>query len=170
MKQLIRNNKAMIFLVVVLLITNIALVLYFLVFKKPTGFQGNRPGNFSLVDHMKKEVGFNEQQSEQFKLLLEQNRDSMKVLSEGVKIAKTSLYKLLQQPNSPDSLITAAGKTLGEQQQAMELQMFRHLQRVRALCNTEQLAKFDTMVTKMSNRSPWGRRNGGPKQEEPIKK
>lgn len=170
MKQLIRNNKAMVFLVVVLLISNIALVLYFLVIKKPTGYAGNRPGNFSLVDHMKKEVGFNEEQSEKFKQLLEQNRDSMKVYAEKVKAAKTSLYKLLQQPNTPDSLITAAGKTLGNEQQAMELQMFRHLQRVRALCATDQIPKFDTMVSKMSNRSPWGRRNGAPKQDDPAKK
>lgn len=170
MKQLIRNNKAMVFLVVVLLISNIGLVLYFFVFKKPTGFQGNRPGSFSLVDHMKKEVGFNEEQSEKFKQLLEQNRDSMKVYAEKVKAAKTSLYKLLQQPNTPDSAITAAGITLGNEQQAMELQMFRHLQRVRALCATDQIAKFDTMVSKMSNRSPWGRRNGAPKQAEPSKK
>lgn len=170
MKQLIRNNKALIFLVVVLLLTNIALLLYFLVFKKTTGFQPGRQGNFSVVEHMKKEVGFDDQQSVQFKQMLEQNRDSMKLFSEKVRTAKTALYKLLQQPNTPDSVIAAAGKHLGEQQKAMEMQMFRHFQRVRLLCTPDQLPKFDTMVTKMSNRAPWSRRNGNPRPEDGSKK
>lgn len=170
MKQLIRNNKALIFLVVVLLLTNIALLFYFLVFKKPTGYQPGRQGNFSVVEHMKKEVGFDEMQSVQFKQMLEQNRDSMKLYSEKVRSAKTALYKLLQQPNTPDSVIVAAGKNLGNLQQAMEMQMFRHFQRVRALCTSEQVPKFDTMVTKMSNRAPWSRRNGNPRPDDNSKK
>ena len=114
---------------------------------------------------MKKEIGFNDEQTTQFRQLLEQNRDSMKKYSEQVKLAKTALYKLLQDPKASDSAVTAAGNQLAQQQEAMELVMFRHFQRVRKLCTDSQVVKFDTMVTRMSNRAPWSRRGSKPKPE-----
>lgn len=164
MSSFIKNNKGLLFLVVVLLLSNIGLLAYFLVFKKPES-GGSQRGNFSVVDHMKKEIGFNDEQTVQFRQMLEQNRDSMKKYSEQVKLAKTALYKLLQDPNASDSAITAAGNQLAQQQKAMELVMFRHFQRVRKLCTDSQVVKFDTMVTRMSNRSPWSRRGNQPKPE-----
>ncbi len=90
----------------------------------------------------------------------------MKKYSEQVKLAKTALYKLLQDPTTTDSaVLAAAGNQLAQQQEAMELVMFRHFQRVRKLCTDSQVVKFDTMVTRMSNRSPWSRRGNQPKPE-----
>lgn len=164
MSSFIKNNKGLLFLVVVLLLSNICLLAYFLVWKKPEQM-GPQRGNFSVVEHMKKEIGFNDEQSTQFRQLLEQNRDSMKRYSEQVKLAKSALYKLLQDPKASDSAVTAAGNKLALQQEAMELVMFRHFQRVRKLCTDSQVVKFDTMVTRMSNRSPWSRRGNQPKPE-----
>ena len=164
MSTFIKNNKGLLFLVVVLLLSNIGFLAYFLVWKKPAS-SGPQRGNFSVVDHMKKEIGFNDEQTVQFRQMLEQNRDSMKKYSEQVKLAKTALYKLLQDPKASDSAVTAAGNQLAQQQEAMELVMFRHFQRVRKLCTDSQVVKFDTMVTRMSNRSPWSRRGNQPKPE-----
>lgn len=164
MSSFIKNNKGLLFLVVVLLLSNIGLLAYFLIWKNPAS-SGPQRGNFSVVDHMKKEIGFNDEQSTQFRQMLEQNRDSMKKYSEQVKLAKSALYKLLQDPKTSDSAVTAAGNRLAQQQEAMELVMFRHFQRVRKICNDSQVIKFDTMVTRMSNRSPWSRRNNQPKPE-----
>ena len=55
MSSTIKNNKALIFLVVVLLLSNVGLLLYFLVWKKPGSRQwGGKKGDFSIVDFMKK--------------------------------------------------------------------------------------------------------------------
>lgn len=164
MSSFIKNNKGLLIVVVVLLVSNIGLLAYFLVWKKPEQM-GPPRGNFSVVEHMKKEIGFNDEQSAQFRLLLEQNRDSMKQYSEQVKQAKSALYKLLQDPQASDSAVLLAGNRLAQEQEAMELVMFRHFQRVRKLCTDSQVVKFDTMVTRMSNRAPWSRRGSAPKPE-----
>ena len=163
MSSTIKNNKALIFLVVVLLLSNVGLILYFLVWKKPGNRQwGGQRGDFSIVDHMKKEVGFNEEQTKQFKELHEKNRDSLKLLGDNIRNAKNELYKLLQQANAPDSIVNRTAEQIAQNQKKMELTMFRHFQKVRAICDSQQQVKLDSLVSRMNNRSPWYRRGGSP--------
>ena len=166
-----KNNKALIFLVVILLLSNIGLLLYFFVWKKTDHKAGGPPrGEFSIVDYMKKEVGFNDEQAKQFQQLHELNRDSLKIIGDSIRSAKNSLYKLLQQPSpANDSDVRYAVTALSSYQQRMELRMFRHFQRVRAICTPEQQVKLDSMVIRMNNRTPWNRR-GGPRTEGEKKK
>lgn len=166
MSSTLRNNKALIFLVVVLLLSNVGLLLYFLVWKKP-GYRhwGGQKGDFSIVDFMKKEVGFNEEQTKQFKELHDKNRDSLKVLGDNIRTSKNELYKLLQQPNPPDSIVNRLAWQLAQNQESMELTMFRHFQRVRAICDSQQQVKLDSLVSRMNNRSPWYRRGGSSRSD-----
>jgi hypothetical protein len=98
-----KNNKALIFLVVILLLSNIGLLLYFFVWKKPDHKAGGPSrGEFSIVDYMKKEIGFNDEQTKQFQQLHEMNRDSLKIFGDSIRAAKNNLYKLLQAPEAPD--------------------------------------------------------------------
>jgi Spy/CpxP family protein refolding chaperone len=114
---------------------------------------------------MKKEVGFNEEQTKQFKELHEKNRDSLKVIGENIRTSKNELYKLLQQANAPDSLVNRTAEQLAQNQKSMELTMFRHIQRVRAICDSQQQVKLDSVVSRMNNRSPWYRRGSSPRSE-----
>ncbi len=165
-----RNNKALIFLVVILLLSNIGLLFYFMMIRQP----GKRPqggppprGDFSVVEYMKKEVGFNEEQTKSFEQLHNQNRDSLKAIGDSIRSAKNNLYKLLQQPQKPsDSVVNAALSAVSRQQAKLELTMFQHFQKVRALCTPEQQVKLDTMVTRMNNRFPWFRKGGGPRKPD----
>jgi len=166
-----RNNKALIFLVVILLLSNIGLLLYFLLWKKPAHKQSGQPkGEFSIVDYMKKEIGFDDEQTKQFQQLHELNRDSLKTIGDSIRSSKNALYKLMQQtPPANDSAVNAAVKTVSIYQQRMEMNMFRHFQRVRAICNAEQQVKLDSMVVRMNNR-PSGYRRGGQSRTEGEKK
>lgn len=164
-----RNNKALIFLVIVLLLSNIGLLFYFMMIRQP----GKRPqgppskGDFSVVEYMKKEVGFNDEQTKSFEQLHNQNRDSLKTIGDSIRSAKNNLYKLLQQPQKPsDSAVNAALGAVSRQQAKLELTMFQHFQKVRALCTPEQQVKLDTMVSRMNNRFPWFRRGGGPRKPD----
>lgn len=160
-----KNNKGLIFLVVILLLSNIGLLLYFLVWNKPTHKPGGPPrGDFSIVDYMKKEIGFNDEQTKQFQQLHELNRDSLKLIGDSIRASKNNLYKFLQQSTPDDSSVKVAAATLSLYQQKMELSMFRHFQRVRAICTPEQQIKLDTMVQRMNNRPAFYRR-GGPRTE-----
>jgi Spy/CpxP family protein refolding chaperone len=167
-----RNNKALIFLVVILLLSNIGLLLYFLLWKKPSHKPSGPPkGEFSIVDFMKKEIGFNDEQTKQFQQLHELNRDSLKTIGDSIRSSKNVLYKLMQQSShASDSAVNAAIRTLSIYQQRMEVNMFRHFERVRAICNPEQQVKLDSMVVRMNNRVPGGRRGGSPRTEGEKKK
>lgn len=156
----VKSNKPLIILLVILLLSNLSMLLYFTVFKKPEGQKGMRGnGKFSVVEHVTKEVGFTEAQSAEFRKLLEANRDSMNRLSENVKNAKKGFYALLREEAS-DSAVQAAVAQLSRQQAAVELQMFRHFRNVRRLCtDDQQKTKYDTLINRMINQPPWFRKN-----------
>ncbi len=165
-----RNNKTLVFLVVILLISNIGLLLYFFVLKPSPKKPGNPRNDFSVVEYMKKEVGFNEDQTKQFELLHNQNKDSLKTISDSIRSKKNALYKLLQVGGNPsDSIVNETIGSIGTYQVKMELTMFRHFEKVRSLCTAEQRTKFDTMVNRMNNRSPWFRRGGRPQDSSQTK-
>ncbi|MBC7848174.1 MAG: periplasmic heavy metal sensor [Chitinophagaceae bacterium] len=158
-----RNNKALIGLVIILLLSNLAVLLYFTVWNRRPEHKGGK-GDFSIVDYMKKEVGFNEEQTKQFQQLHEQNRDSLKLIGDSIRSSKNSLYRLLREPAN-DSSVAQAINTLSVQQQRMELTMFRHFGRVRSICNPEQKVKLDSMVNRMNNKPAFYRRNGNQRTE-----
>lgn len=161
MNKIISNPKILLALVVALLAINIALLWY------SFGGGKNRSRNgrtgFSVERYMQKELGFDTLQVNQFRDLLQKNRDSMKLYGEHIKHAKADLYKLMQQENITDSIVESAATHLAQEQKALDLMMYRHFERVRKICKTDQLPKFDTMVTRMSNRIRWFRRSEGKK-------
>lgn len=157
MKKLMSNPKVLLALVIALLAMNLALLWY-------TFGGGNNRGRsgrngFSLERYMQKEVGFDTTQVAAFKDLLGKNRDSMKIYGERIKHAKTDLYKLMRQENVTDLMVDSAVSILAQEQKAMDLMMYHHFEQVRKICNATQLAKFDSMVTRMSNRTRWFRRS-----------
>ena len=164
MSRITQNNRALILLVAILLLTNIGVLIYFLNSNKPNKSEPPRERK-SPVDYVKEEIGFNETQAAEFKKLHEAHMDSLKVLGEEIRKSKTAFFNLLQQQGVADSTIGAAAERVGEMQEAFELNNFRHFQRVRAICSdSQQQIKFDSMVTRMINR-PFGRRGGPPRSD-----
>jgi periplasmic protein CpxP/Spy len=163
MSTITRNNKALILLVAILLLTNIGVLVYFLNFKKPAR-SGQPKERKSVIEYVQNQIGFSEQQTAQFKQLHESHVDSLKLLGEEIRKAKTAFFNLLQQPNTPDSSVRAAAERVGKMQEAFEMNNFRHFEKVRALCaDPQQQSKFDSMVTRMVNR-PFGKR-GPPRSD-----
>jgi len=164
MSKIMQNNKGLILLVAILLLTNIGVLVYFLSYKKPAK-PATQKERKSVVEYVRGEIGFNEQQTAQFKQLHELHMDSLRILGEDIRKSKTAFFNLLQQKGVPDSTIRAAADRIGEKQEEFELNNFRHFQKVRELCaDPQQEAKLDSMVTRMINR-PFGRRGGPPRSD-----
>jgi periplasmic protein CpxP/Spy len=161
MSKIMQNNKALILLVGILLLTNVGVLIYFLSFNKPHKPEPPRERK-SVVDYVKDQIGFNDQQAAQFKQLHESHMDSLKILGEEIRNSKTAFFNLLQQEGVSDSTLRAAANRIGKNQEEFELNNFHHFQRIRALCaDPQQEAKLDSMVMRMINR-PFGRRGGPP--------
>ncbi len=164
MSKIMQNNKGLILLVAILLLTNIGVLVYFLSYKKPAkpAQQGERK---SVIEYVQKEIGFSDEQAAQYKQLRERHMDSLKIIGEEIRKSKTAFFNLLQQKGTSDSTIRAAADKIGEKQEEFELNNFRHFQKVRELCtDPQQEAKLDSMVMRMINR-PFGRRGGPPRSD-----
>jgi protein CpxP len=153
------QNKFLVILVGLLLLANLAILLFFVVLKKDGNKHDSSHKNPS--EFVQKELGFDQQQTEKFKQLREQHVDSIRPYFESMRKLKDSLYGLLQKPATSDSQLSSITTSIGEKQKQIEEITFRHFQRVRALCTPEQLPKFDTLLHKIINRGP-GMRKGSP--------
>ena len=145
------RNRNLIFIIAVLLLTNIAVLAYFLWIKKPTTDGGGHGGGrkIEMADRLKDSVGFNDEQVGQFKKLKDEHWASLKPMFDEMRNAKDNLFKLLSDPNASDSLIDRASDVIAEKQKALDLQTFNHFKKVRALCTPEQQPKYDSMVQRM---------------------
>jgi HSP90 family molecular chaperone len=161
MKQF-TQNRFLVLLVAILLIANLGLMLYFFAFrhKEETGRMQPR-----VSDFVQKQLGFNADQSAKFQALWDQHKDEIKPVLEDMKKSKDSLYNLLRNPQATDSAAVALTNRIGEKQKEWELLIFHHFQKVRAICDSSQLPKFDSLVHQMVNRGPWMRKRRPPEKE-----
>ena len=144
------RNKNLIFIIAVLLLTNIAVLGYFLWFKKP-GQPRHQP-NRALVfmQMLQKEVGFTDTQLEQYKQLKDQRREAARPMFDEMRKAKENLFKLVSDSTVSDSAIQATANIIAEQQKALDIETLNHFKKIRALCNTaEQQVKYDSAVLRM---------------------
>jgi periplasmic protein CpxP/Spy len=153
----LRNNKILLFIIAVLLLTNVAL-LYFKVWNRDERGKGQGGNKGMLTGVLEKEVGFSKEQLAQYEDIRTKHFESMKPYFDAVRNAKDSLYSLMKLEYVTDSLADAYAERVSERQKQVELKMFRYLKTVEALCTPEQRPKFDSVVKKMVKRPPQGRK------------
>lgn len=163
------RNRNLIFIIAVLLLTNIGVLAYFLWFKEPAK---DHPGNegqkrTGMVEILETEVGFNKDQLDQYKQLKEQQRAASKPMYDDMRKAKDNLFRLMGDSTASDSLIKQAAEAIGQRQRELDLQTFAHFKRVRALCTSnEQAVKYDSAVLRMFRRmgKPPAKKEGDQKE------
>src|SRR5690606_3957793 len=144
------KNKLFIFIIALLLISNIGLAVYFMGMNKHQSKDNRERGEVTRV--LKEEIGFNEEQIAQYEEKRLQHRQIMRPLFDSMRKAKESFYDQLYLPAIDDSLFENSSENIGEKQEMMDRQLFNHFRSVRALCTAEQQPAFDTMVKTMVQR------------------
>lgn len=146
------NNKVLISIIAILLVSNIAILTFFLM-KKDGGRMEKRPDRKAMIaDFLKKEIGFSEAQLQQYDTLSDRHRESVKKMFESLRSSKDKQFKQLTAGDFSDSIINNVADQSAASQKTMELQMFNHLKNIRTLCTPEQLPKFDSLFVKILNR------------------
>lgn len=170
MKETFARNKVLSLLVLVLLLTNILLVVFF-VFMKPEAPKPSfkRDPHTDVMRVLEKEVGFNAQQMEEYKKLKDQHWDRMKPYFGEMRAARNNFYKLLNQASVPDSVVNRLADSVAAKQKQMDLQTFRHFSQVKALCTPEQQPKFDSLVQQVIKKMG-GRKPGRDEKEDSTRK
>lgn len=151
MKQF-TQNKLLVLLVAILLIANLALMFYFFVFRNEhkTDSSSSRP----VSDFVQKQLGFNSDQVARFQQLRDEHKQAVRPIIDDIKKLKDSLYNLLQTPQDDSVAVNLIDK-IGERQKDWELMIFHHFQKMRAICDSSQLPKFDSLVHRMVTRGMW---------------
>ncbi|MBO9151564.1 periplasmic heavy metal sensor [Chitinophaga sp. GCM10012297] len=147
MRETFARNKVLSILVIILLLTNF-LLLFFFVWKTPEEAPktGTSRGRGEVMQLLEKEVGFSKQQLDQYKQLKDQHWERLKPAFGDLRAARDRFYVLLKEDSVADSVLTAAADSIGARQVVIDLQTYRHFRDVRALCTTEQLPRFDSVV------------------------
>lgn len=147
--KVLTKTKSLVFIIILLLITNVALMIFFMVKHKP-GEKGYRDREQSgMYNSLQKEVGFSEDQLKQYQTLRKEQFQKLKPLFNEVRKSKENFYSLLYVENPTESLINAVADSIGQNQKILDLQMFTYFQKIRNTCTPGQLPKFDSTIKKV---------------------
>ena len=170
MKETFARNKVLSILVIILLLTNILLLVFFVWAKPGEPHRKNEWGKGGdVMQILEKQVGFSADQMAQYKQLKDQHWERMKPYFGEMRTAKDNFYKLLNASSVTDSAVNAAADTIAAKQKQIDLQTFRHFTQVRDLCTPEQRPAFDSLVQQVVRRmsGPW--RKGPPSKEDSLR-
>ena len=135
------TNKILIAAVVILLITNIALLSLFLL-NRPEGRKTERKS--ALSNYLKNDIGFTNAQMVELDTIKNQHRREVKQMFDVMKNLKEENFRHIGQEGFSDSAIGVAATFSANQQKQLELLMLNHLKTIRNICTPQQRAKFDT--------------------------
>jgi periplasmic protein CpxP/Spy len=160
----IRNNKVLLLIIAVLILTNIGL-LYFYVWKKHNA--PRKSMKEMVMMRLEKEVGFNKQQLATYDSMRTKHFESMKPMFEELGAAKENFFKLVYQPDVSDSLINQMSIKISEKQQAIDTKMLKYFRMTKEICTDEQKPKMDSFLQGMTKRmSGGGGHRPGPDQNK----
>jgi hypothetical protein len=141
--------KTLIGVIIFLLITNLVLV-YFIVFQKPEVADKARETSTTYLLH--KEVGFTDDQIVKYKLLKEAHYKNVQPYFDSLKISKVAFYRMLSN-DIDEATINASSAKISNQENLLNIELFKFYKSARTLCTPEQYALFDSLIVKqMSNR------------------
>jgi len=136
------RNKTLLVIIAILLLTNVAMLVFFMKCNRPPG-ENKRIG---FTERLRKEVGFTPQQMSVFEPKKKAFWDNMRVRFDEIKRTKEDFYYQMYDPAVPDSIINNKAEIIGDQQKELDLYVIRHFKDVRTLCTPDQLPKFDSLL------------------------
>ena len=142
------KSKSLVSIIVFLLITNIVMLIFFLVLNKPVQKNLHRDQN-GMSGMLQKEVGFTKDQLDSYQSLRKGQLDSVHILFDDLRDAKMNFYNLIYTDHIPDSVINKTADDIAEKQKMLDVHMFNHFKMVRNICTPDQLQKFDSTIKKV---------------------
>lgn len=149
------RNKLLLSVIAILFLANIVLV-YFLIFgdrHKP-----ERTARQGMAEQLKTEVGFSEEQLNQYLLRRDTHMKEMRKLFEELRITKENFFNILSTTMPGDSAFIAKADEIGEKQKRVDLATYQYFTNIRKLCTPEQLPKYDSLYQQVIKRMISGKR------------
>jgi len=144
------SNKILVAAVILLLIANVALVVFIMTGKTKHAEKSKKP---DPAEVMYRELNMSEEQQKQHKLLKDEHFKSSKPLFDSVRAAKTAFFALIKDSTVTDSTLTAYSNRIYQWQSVIDKRTFAHFKRLRNMFTPEQQPKFDSFIQKMMQRN-----------------
>lgn len=142
------RNRNLLIIIGVLLLTNIAVLVYFLGQKK-SAKPSHGEEKIGMSEMLQKEAGFSDEQIAQYKQLKEKQKETIRPMYDDMRKAKDSLFKLLSYPETSDSALSRVADVIAQKQKALDMQTFSYFKRLRTLCTPEQRPKYDSVIQRV---------------------
>jgi periplasmic protein CpxP/Spy len=145
------NNRWLTIITFLLLTANIVTLALLWTNKKPDREHFNPPPpqeqpDGQVFEFLTRELKLDSAQQEVYKKLRDEHRSQVRPYQDSIGKAKDSFFDMLKQENVSDSLVESFSKKIGQLEQQRDIFTFRHFQKLRAICNTEQKIKFDSII------------------------
>ncbi|HKB45526.1 MAG TPA: Spy/CpxP family protein refolding chaperone [Chitinophagaceae bacterium] len=144
-------NKILMVAVVLLLLVNIAMVIFIVRGRKQDDSKRGKGGN--SIEIMDKELNMTDQQKSEAKKLRDVHFAKIKPLFDSIRAARSAFFSLIKDSNVSDSILSVYDKRITETQSVVDKLTFAHFRSIRALLNPDQQVKYDEFVQKMTQRS-----------------
>lgn len=158
------RQKWLLLLVAILLVTNIITLSIYWSMKtpdRPKSGQSDGDRQRRMGQFMVNELKLDKEQEVVYWNLRDSMLSRQKPLMDSIRNTKKRFFDLLKEPAPQDSVLQVKADEIGVLQKQLDLITFQHFQQVRALCNPDQVLKFDTVVKEIVNRMTGAWRNPG---------
>lgn len=161
MTQSRSNNKVLVFIIFLLLLTNIAVLGYFLFWgKKPPHAKMDNKDGFAFV--LRKEVGFSDEQVAKFNELKKTHWTTAKSKMDEIISLKNALFDLTKTQDTVNDQVLKLADSIAVLQKQVEINSFRHVVQTRKICTPDQQAAYDSLMRKVINRGKMRKPGDGP--------
>lgn len=144
-----KKYKALVSIIIFLLITNFAMLLFFIILDKPADKRAKDRTENGMYNSLQQDVGFSKDQLDQYQSLRTIQRKNVRPLFDKVRQSKMDFYGLLYVQDVSDSAVAAEADSIAQTQKELDLQMFNHFKKIRNICTPDQLPKFDSTIKKV---------------------
>lgn len=143
-----KKYKALVGFIVLLVLTDIVLLIFFISHQSSGYKWTNSHDQNSLATVLTKEVNFDKSQIDQYLQLRGQQLAQGKPVFDSLRKSKENFYALLEQSSVSDSIKNEYADKIAMTQKRLDLQMLNYFQEVRKLCTPQQLPQFDSAIKK----------------------
>ncbi|MEO9100568.1 MAG: hypothetical protein ABI267_09620 [Ginsengibacter sp.] len=155
------KTRSLITIILFLLVTNVAMLIFFILLNKPTERRPRYHEQNGLYNSLQNEVGFSKDQLAKYQALREQQMKEVHPLFNEVREAKKNFYELIYSSETSDSLANADADSISQKQKDLDIQMFHYFKNIRNICSPDQAQKFDSVINKVVMRMVGGRPGKG---------
>jgi Spy/CpxP family protein refolding chaperone len=146
--DVLKQNKLLIKLIILLVVMNLAIMIFLIISKPPMPMDGRRPDrNMNEVfGVLKDELQLNATQIEQLKSLREDFFMKESKLAKTIKSQRDSMNELMFNAQTDTLLVKSIAKRVSDNEYKMEMLRFEQAKTLKTICTPAQMKKFESLV------------------------